>query len=255
MQTLHNPQIDLRYWILISLASIFGTNTGDLTVRLFNLTGQAWFGLKHLGPLPLLIVAFVAVYLIEKKDRRLGEAYFWTAIILIRTAATQIADTVNGDLGLSLVYLIGGLALALTYLALQWQTKRTKPLDPVLVPDTTLTYWLTMLVAGVLGTVIGDELWHIMGLASSSLVLSVVMGILVFLGHKSFLKLTALYWFGVLFARIAGTAVGDWLAKTVARGGAGLTLEGATLLSGLVFIGACYFWKRQQHDQHDQDNR
>ncbi|WP_146129713.1 hypothetical protein [Jezberella montanilacus] len=120
------------------------------------------------------------------------------------------------------------------------------------MPDTTQMYWLTMLIAGVLGTVIGDELWHIMGLASSSLVLSISMGILVFLGHKSFLKLTALYWFGVLFARIAGTAVGDWLAKTIARGGAGLTLEGATLLSGLVFIGVCYFWKWQQRDQ---DNR
>jgi uncharacterized membrane-anchored protein len=252
MQKLHNPQIDLRYWILISLASIFGTNTGDLTVRLFNLTGQSWFGLKHLGPLPLLILAFAAVYLIEKKDQRSGEAYFWTAIILIRTAATQIADTVNGDLGVDLIFLIGGLAFVLVVLALQWQSKRTKPLDLVLVPDTTQMYWLTMLIAGVLGTVIGDELWHIMGLASSSLVLSISMGILVFLGHKSFLKLTALYWFGVLFARIAGTAVGDWLAKTIARGGAGLTLEGATLLSGLVFIGVCYFWKWQQRDQ---DNR
>ena len=246
MQKLHNPEIDLRYWVLISLASIFGTNTGDLTVRLFNMTGQAWFGLKHLGPLPLLILAFVAIYLLEKKDRRQGEGYFWTAIILIRTAATQIADTVNGDLGLSLAYLIGGLTLVLTVLAFQWQAKRAKPLDPVLVPDTSDSYWLTMLVAGVLGTVIGDELWHLMGLGSSSLVLTLCMGLLVFLGHKSFLKLTALYWFGVLFARIAGTAVGDWLAKTIARGGAGLTLEGATLLSGLIFIGTCYFWKRQR---------
>lgn len=249
MQQIHNPIINLRYWVLISLASIFGTNTGDIAVRifknLFDPEGAGWMGVKHVGPLPFLVLAFIGICLLERNNQNKNEFYFWSAIILIRSAATNIADSLYGDLKISFTILVACLSITLAVLAIHWQANRKKPIDAIFVPDTTKNYWFTMLVAGVLGTVIGDELWHSMGLLTSSLVLSVLMAVLVYLGYKTFLIFTALYWFGIVFARIAGTAVGDWLAKSVERGGAGLTLEGATLFSGLLFILTCLFWKNR----------
>lgn len=247
MQALHNPLVNLRYWVLISLVSILGTNTGDLMVRLYRQVGDTthsgWFGLKHAGPLPLLIAAFFVVYLAERFDKHRHEIYFWTAIVIIRTAATNIADTLAGDLGISFWLLTGFFSSIVVYLALQWQRKRAQPVAPEFVPETNNIYWFTMLVAGVLGTIVGDELWHFFGLANSAGGVSILMGLLIYFGYRSFLGNTAAYWLGIVAARIAGTAVGDWLAKSTAAGGSGLSLESATLASVFIFALVAVCWR------------
>jgi uncharacterized membrane-anchored protein len=253
MKHIHNPQIDLRYWVLISLASIFGTNTGDLAVRWYKLAAELFdlpmlLGFKHLGPLPILVVLFGLIYLIEKIDARKIELYFWTAIIIIRTAATNIADGLNDDVHLPIAISIGIFVFCLLVGALIWQHKRQQPLNDIFIPNSNLFYWVMMCVAGILGTLIGDELAHSLGLQFASLLLTILMVGLVAIGYQKFLIFTAMYWFGIAFARIAGTAVGDWLAKSVERGGAGLGLPLATLVSGLLFILVAIFWKTKKRD-------
>ncbi len=247
MNKIHNPVVNLRYWLLIFLASIFGTNTGDYCVKLYRQMGDlanlSALGLKHAGPLPFLIVGFLLIYFLEKRDRHPHEFYFWSAIILIRTAATNIADALAGDLNLSFTLLVGVMSVALVYLALQWQSKREAPTLTFFVPDTTNMYWCTMLLAGVLGTVVGDEVWHLFGIANSAAVLTVLMALLVYFGYRNILILTAMYWFGIVFARISGTAVGDWLAKSIDKGGAGFNLTTATIISGVVFILVAIMWR------------
>jgi len=247
MKKIHNPVVNLRYWLLIFLASIFGTNTGDYCVKLYRQMGDlanlSSFGLKHAGPLPFLILGFLFIYFLEKRDRHHHEVYFWSAIILIRTAATNIADALIGDLQMNFYLLVGVLSIALIYLALQWQARREAPILSFFVPDTTKMYWFSMLLAGVLGTVIGDEVWHIFGIANSAAVLTMLMGLLVYFGYRNILILTAMYWFGIVFARISGTAVGDWLAKSIDKGGAGFTLSTATMISGLAFIVIAMVWR------------
>lgn len=133
MQPIHNPIVNVRYWILISLASVLGTNTGDLAVQLFRMWSEAtnagWLGLKHIGPLPLLIFIFTLTYLAERMDKYRHEIYFWLTIIIIRTAATNIADTLAGDLKINFWLVTAILSLLLVPLALQWQSKRPRPLN------------------------------------------------------------------------------------------------------------------------------
>ncbi len=248
MKSFHNPLIDLRYWVLISLASIFGTNTGDLAVRWYKQASDVMglpilFGLKHLGPLPILVVLFVALYFIEKLDSKKIELYFWTAIIIIRTAATNIADSLNDDVLIPVVTTISISTILLAIGGFIWQSQRQKPIEGFFTPNSNHFYWGMMIIAGVLGTLIGDELAHAFGLQMSSLVLSVILLGIITLGYKKFLIFTGFYWFGIAFARIAGTAVGDWLAKSIVKGGAGFGLPLATLFSGLVFIAVATLWK------------
>jgi uncharacterized membrane-anchored protein len=247
MKIQHNPIINFRYWVLISLASVFGTNTGDLAVKLTRISGifppQGLFGIKHCGPLPILILLFVVLWILEKRDKEKTELFFWSAILIIRTAATNIADIMTDDVNFDYSSTTAMISISLTGLALYWQKQREKPINPVFVPETTNLYWLMMLLAGVLGTSVGDYVAHEYGLGPSSLVLGTAMVVLVMVGFKNFLIFTPLYWFGITFARIAGTDVGDWLAKSAERGGAGLDLSTATVISGFVFVIAALFWK------------
>jgi uncharacterized membrane-anchored protein len=133
--------------------------------------------------------------------------------------------------------------LALLLYALQWQSKRSGTIYFGFTPESNLSYWFAMLLAGVLGTVVGDALWHEFGITESAAVLTLLMGLLIYLGYRSLLVNTAAYWFGIVAARIAGTAVGDWLAKSAAKGGSGLDLETATLISAALFVLTAVLWR------------
>ena len=246
MKSQHNPVIDLRYWALINLVSVFGTNTGDAMVRLFKqLSGNLEIGrlVGHMGPLPVLILAYVINAILEQGNDRQTELFFWTAIILIRTAATNIADTLLGDLHIPFALLSGVLGLAMIVCARRWQAQRPDPTAARFLPTTGHFYWSCMLVAGVLGTIVGDELWHVLGLPVATPVLALLTLGLIATGYNNFLKFTALYWLGVVGARVAGTAAGDWLAKSHDRGGAGFDVFPATLASGAIFFLVLMVWR------------
>ncbi len=253
MNTLHNPLINFRYWVLISLASIFGTNTGDLAVRLCKLSGlfpiDGLMGLKHAGPLPILILLFVLVWQTAKNNHVKTELFFWSAILVIRTGATNIADILAGDLHFDPLMCSVAFFVILAILSVVWQNRRPKPIDPHFVPDTNFVYWLMMAVAGVLGTILGDYLADEYGLATMALILSISMVTLVLLGFKNVLILTPLYWFGVALARVAGTDVGDWLAKSAEKGGSGLDLATATVISGFAFTLTALYWSGSQNKE------
>jgi len=89
MQQIHLPTLGARYWAALCLASIFGANMGDFCAH--NL------GLGHIAGLPFLALALAIVILAERFDRSVHQVYYWTAIIIVRTAATNFADFAAGD--------------------------------------------------------------------------------------------------------------------------------------------------------------
>jgi uncharacterized membrane-anchored protein len=84
MQQRHLPTLGARYWTALCLASVFGANMGDFFAR--NL------GLGHVYGLPFLALALAIVTISERFDRSVHQVYYWTAIIIVRTAATNVAD-------------------------------------------------------------------------------------------------------------------------------------------------------------------
>src|SRR6516164_6133635 len=87
------PTIDAGYWAAIVAASICGTNTGDLAA------GPLGLGHVH-GILPLAAI-FLAVVFAERLLDWTTVAFYWMAIIVLRTMATNIADFATHDLKLS----------------------------------------------------------------------------------------------------------------------------------------------------------
>jgi uncharacterized membrane-anchored protein len=234
MQPIHLPTLGPRYWAALCLASIFGANMGDLFAR--NL------GLGHVAGLPYLAIALVVVIVAERFDRMQHQAYYWTAIIIVRTAATNFADFAAGDLKLPRPEVMAALTVLLVaalWLSWQfaWKQRETKTSD-VLRAD--LGYWICMFIAGALGTVMGDFSSHNMGLGDggAAVLLSPIVALLFVIGSRGPLRLLPFYWVTVVAIRAAGTVVGDFVSG---RNMLGLPLS--TAVTGILFVVLLVLWK------------
>jgi uncharacterized membrane-anchored protein len=237
MQPYHVPFLGLRYWIALCLASIFGANMGDFFAH--NL------GLGHVGGLPFLAIALALVFVLERFDRTVHEAFYWLAIVVVRTAATNLADFFAADLRLPRPWVMAGLAVLLALsVAAAWQLSWRNAADKSDAQGNLLRadyrYWLAMLIAGTLGTVMGDFFSHDLhlGNAVASIVLSALLAPFLVLGARQLVWSLPLYWTTIVMVRAAGTTVGDLLA---ARNALGLALS--TAVTGLLFIGFLIVWR------------
>ena len=246
------PTIDARYWFAILAASMCGANTGDFAARIL--------GLGHTrGLLPLALIFLVIVWA-ERRSKITTEAYYWLAIIVLRTGATNLADLGAHDLKID-YFLFMGLLVVLMVVMMLFDHMRGVLPNGVPGPDgrwhtlpaTDASYWVTMLAAGTLGTAAGDWLADEAGLGfgySSLLLVFVVLG--VWFVSDQYGKMTKpWYWLTVVAARTAGTTLGDYLASR--RGlNLGIVVDPSTRLvvsticTSLLLAGILILWRSRQ---------
>jgi uncharacterized membrane-anchored protein len=234
------PTIGARYWTAISLASVFGCNLGDF-VSLYLRWGH-WLGLFPLG------VIFAALVVSEHRFAHFTEAWYWAVVIVLRTAATNIADLATHTFEWPYPGVILGLAVIQALLIL--------PVLPRLVqsnsdrggrPATDGWYWISLLTAGTLGTAIGDwvaEDLHL-GTGGGTLILGAVFAVILAMGSESRWTTKASYWLAIIAVRSAGTTAGDWLAFREEPGlsnGLHLGLPRSTAFTCSLFIGTLFLW-------------
>lgn len=233
MQCCNTPTIDMRYWAAIVVASIFGANMGDLFAH--------DFGLGHTEGLFPLAILFAAILAVERWSWFSTEAFYWAAIVTLRTAATNLADLATHDLKLAYPLVIAVLALLL---ALVWGIDRT-PRQAAgaealqRLPSTGLLYWLAMLVAGTLGTAAGDAIADILGLAAACMLTVLTLILILGVRMSAAVSNRASYWVVIVAVRTAGTNLGDYLAG---RHGLNIGLPTGAVLSALTLIGVLLVW-------------
>jgi uncharacterized membrane-anchored protein len=241
------PTIDARYWTAILAASMCGANTGDFASRIL--------GLGHTRGLLPLALAFLAIIWAEKRSKVATEAYYWLAIIVLRTGATNLADLGTHDLKLG-YFLCMGLLVALMVAMLV--VDRVRGVEPIGVagpdgrwhtlPATDASYWITMPAAGTLGTAAGDWVAEEtgLGLGLGSLVLVGIL-IAVWFVSDQYGKMTKpWYWLTIVAARTAGTTLGDLLAS---RRGLGFGLVVSTICTSLLLAGILILWRRRSAER------
>lgn len=229
MKPIHVPRIDLRYWTAIALASVFGTNMGDLYAH------ESGLGIG-LG-LVVLAVFTAVVFLAERLENLRHELYYWLVIIIIRTGATNIADYLAFRVRIPALALTLGLAAFIAVFG--WLGTRNRQAASGL-PQTDASYWLAMLGAGVFGTVVGDICQHVLGQGAATVGLSILLVLTLQFASSHATRFVSIYWITVAIARTAGTAIGDWLAENKFLH---LGLPLSTLLSGIAFAAVVLFWK------------
>jgi uncharacterized membrane-anchored protein len=236
MQVKNLPSITARYWAAILAASMCGANTGDFLARNLHL--------GHTRGLLPLAALFSVILWAERRAKLATEAYYWLAVIVIRTAATNLADLATRDFKLGYGLVESGLtALLIVILLIDLARGGSnnalagslgRPLSNL--PATDATYWVALLTAGVLGTASGDFVAHVLGLGVGSIILGAIYGIVLFGAARLGGMTKAWYWASIVAARAAGTTMGDLVARHQ-----GLSLS--TACTGLLLAGIVVFWK------------
>jgi uncharacterized membrane-anchored protein len=175
-------------------------------------------------------------------DRRAAahtEAGYWVAILVMRAAATNLADIITHDLAMNYV-LASAVLAALTAVAARFTHS-----DPVRggSPLVDGAYWVAMFIAGLFGTVAGDLIHHTIGLYAASGLLCAVLAFLIITRDLAASASVLLYWAIVMAERCAGTAVGDALAS---RRAVGLGLLAASVCTTALTIGALCMHARRR---------
>ena len=119
MQKSSLPAVDARYWAAIVAASMCGANTGDFAAHYLHL-GHAY------GLLPMAAI-FLGILWAERRSAGGLELYYWLAIIVLRTAATNLADLGTHDLKLGFPAVIAGLAALMALILLIDRSRDSSP--------------------------------------------------------------------------------------------------------------------------------
>jgi uncharacterized membrane-anchored protein len=235
------PRISARYWCAIVVASMAGANTGDFAAR--------YLHLGHTGGLLPLALIFLAIVWTETRARRATEIYYWLAIIVLRTGATNLADLMTHDLHLGYPLTLAALTVFIlaVLLFVYWRDGSAAPAaaDGRKLPATDSAYWIAMLTAGTLGTAGGDFVADEVGLGVGygSIVL-VAIFLIVLLGATRIGKMGLFwYWAAIVAARTAGTTMGDFLPS---RRGLDLGLPLSTAITLTTLAAIVIIWRDRQ---------
>jgi uncharacterized membrane-anchored protein len=202
------------------------------------------------GILPLTAL-FLAIAWGERLLDWTTVAFYWLAIIVLRTMATNIADFATHDMKLSYPVFV---LLVIAFMgAMIWSdrfrtgTKEQQTIaSDVRLPTTDWSYWIVMLGAGVLGTALGDWLADAgLGVYWASLIgMSFFFGA-VWAAYRFGLT-KYWYWIAIATCRTWGTDIGDMLVvifRSVAS--RPVALWSATAVSSVLLIAVIYFWTRR----------
>lgn len=245
----HLPSMGPRYWAILSIVSVFGANLGDFSSHDLHL-GHAW------GLIPMAVL-LAGVFILERRGTGWNQAYYWLAIIIVRAAATNLADLFVSDLKFGRDWAVGGLTMLLIVSIAILPIDSTEPTTnrwtkrPDAFPPVNTGYWISMLIAGTLGTVLGDyaSFGLHLGTQTASLVLVACLAAVYFLGSGGMFAIVVYYWFAVVVVRAAGTALGDHLAGR--QIGIGLPLS--TLCTGLLVVLVLWLWKDEVNRRAQSD--
>jgi uncharacterized membrane-anchored protein len=246
MHTRNVPRIDAGYWAAIVAASMCGTNAGDLAA--------GPLGLGHVRGIIPIAAVFLAIVWAEKVVNWTTVAFYWLAIILLRTMATNIADFATHDMKISYPVFVLGLVIFMVLMLwadrLHGANNDSFAKDAMRVPTTDWLYWITMLTAGVLGTALGDWFAEDQGL-NLGFIWASVLGVPIFvaalwLGYRFGLT-KPWYWTAIVVCRTWGTDLGDMLVvlfrKVTNRPTA---LWVSTAITAALLVSVIVFWRHRQ---------
>jgi uncharacterized membrane-anchored protein len=242
------PPTGPRYWTALCIASVFGANLGDFVSHDLHLGHDR-------GLAPLALIFILAIYaetrFAKTRPSSGNEAFYWIAIVTLRTAATNLGDLATHDFKLPALWVVIALAVVLALLlsAAGRRAGARTSADTARasgVPNTDGLYWAAMLTAGTLGTVGGDAVSGDLGLGvgPASLVLCGIVGAALAWRSLPAMAGVAGYWLVVVAIRTAGTTVGDYLAF---RHGIALGLKLSTAATGIALVLVLLVWRRSRH--------
>ena len=224
------PSTVAGYWSTMCVASVAGANLGDC------LGGVPWGGATQ--AFLLLGLVFAGPLVFGLPAVRGHPACYWAAVVIVRAIATTLADLIANGAGrgvagasAALTILLTGLLAVRHVTGMPASVRMPWRMDPM--------YWPCLLVAGVLGTELGDGLGHAIqpvtvGYPFAAVVTGLLALSVVRWGSLASSMPVAGYWLAIVAIRTWGTEMADILTHVFSL--AGSLLASLSVLAALAVL-------------------
>ena len=227
------PAVTAFFWIIKVLATTVGETFADFLTTYFHrdlhiLTRHASLFVCAISFGVLLLI--LAVQFIAKKY---VPVIYWTAIVVISVAGTQITDALHDIYGVELwqTTLLFAALLVATF-AIWFRSEGTLAMKSINTRKRETYYWFAILFTFALGTSAGDQLSEIMsnGFVIPLIVFASAIALTVVLNQFKILGTITAFWIAYILTRPLGANLGDLLAQSPADGGLGLGTNSVSLI-------------------------
>ncbi len=236
-------EVTIFFWIMKILATTLGETAGDFLSQGLNLGYYVGFAITFTL---LAIILFVQI-----KGDRYRAVLYWTAIVGTTTAGTEVSDLMDRSFGLG--YAVGSLILVtclLATLTIWYYRDGDLSVYPIVKHDAETTYWTAVVFSNSLGTAFGDFLVDNAGLSyiQGALVTASIIGVVIALHYATQINEILLFWIAFVFTRPFGATFGDFLTKSIDKGGLAIPRGVASLIT-LVLLSVILFFSMQQEEK------
>jgi len=238
------PAVTLVFWIIKILSTTVGETGADLLI--FKLHwGLALTSLVMLLPLLLIVI-------LQLRATRYVPWIYWSTVVMISIVGTLITDNLVDNLGVSLeaTSIAFSVLLVLTF-GIWHAQEQTLSINSIDTPKRERFYWLAILFTFALGTAAGDLVGESMklGYGVSALIFAGLIA-LVALAHYVFkLGVVTAFWVIYVLTRPFGASCGDWLSKSVAKGGMGFGTLGTSEIFLVIIVALVVYLTLQDRRQ------
>lgn len=237
-------KITVLFWVLKVLATTLGEVLGDF----FSMT----LNIGYIFSLLITVVLFIAVLLWQLKQDHFHAQIYWLVIIGTTTVGTEISDLMDRTLGLG--YALGSsiLFVGLLIVLFLWHRHIGEiKVYPVRERRVELYYWMAILVSNSLGTAFGDFLSDNLGLSylTGAAITAGIIILVVLVHYFTRINQVLLFWIAFIFTRPFGATFGDFLTKSVDKGGLNFSRGIAALITATVMGILMYFSQRKSNEK------
>jgi uncharacterized membrane-anchored protein len=241
-------EVTAFFWAMKILATTLGETAGDYLSMTLNLGYYISFAITFAA---LAIILFFQVI----QSNKYRAVLYWTAIVATTTAGTEVSDMMDRSFGLGYALgsaiLVAGLLIVLT---VWYYRDRDLSVYPIEKRDAEITYWLAIVFSNSLGTAFGDFLTDNMGLSyiQGALLTAAVIGVVMTLHYATKTNEIFLFWIAFIFTRPFGATFGDFLTKSIDKGGLAIPRGYASSITLVLLLVVLFFSMKEEKQSHQR---
>lgn len=241
--------VSILFWLMKIVATTLGETLGDFISMTLNLGYTVGIGIT--------LLFFIIIISVQLNVKKYIPVIYWLVIIGTTTLGTEISDFI--DRTLKAGYLLGSLMLIsglLLTLFLWYKKYKNLEVNPIFEKNKEMYYWVAILFSNSLGTAFGDFLSDNLGFSylSGAFITGLIILIVVLLHYFTKINHVVLFWIAFVFTRPFGATFGDFLTKSISKGGLNLGTLNASLVSLLLmFLMILISHQKQNKKLHPQN--
>jgi len=227
------PHILFLYWVI----KIASTTLGETGADMFSMT----FNLGYADTIMIFMSLFLILLVIKLLLKGYNPSVYWLTFTASAIAGTAVSDFIDRTLRLG--YALGSavlLTLLLITLAIWYKKEKSINVEYITKPSVEIFYWIAFLIANTLGTAAGDFFADNLGLGFrySAILISVILIAVALLHFFTKVSNVLLFWVAFVLTRPFGATFGDFLTKSVTKGGINIGTVGSSIFFFVILIFA-----------------